>query len=125
MGIWQLTSGWSVNDPDEALLVIRTPNADNEAEIVLYDFTDQADADSQCFRPPFGNGQAIDSLDDRVFIDFSEFTNGIASPIDENTITIEFEDSNDIDGDANTSERIITTLTRVVMVESDISPICS
>jgi len=124
VGIWQLSSGWSTNATDEALLVVRTPSTAGEAVVVLYDFTDEADTSSQCFREPFGNGTLEDAITGDVFINFSEFTNGIVTSINENTIMIEFEDSNDINGNGNTSDRVTTTLTRVAQTESDISPLC-
>jgi len=125
VGSWQLSSGWSTNATDEAILVVRTPSTVGEAVVVLYDFTDEVDANSQCFREPFGNGTVEDALDGNVFINFSEFTNGIITSIDENTVSIEFEDSNDVNGNDNTSERVTTTLTRVAQTEGDISPLCS
>lgn len=125
VGVWQLTSGWSANDPDEALLVFRTPDDDGFSEVVLYDFTDEADIASQCFRPPFGNGEAFTSNDDRVFLDFSEFAEGVISSVDENTITIEFNDADDINLNGEIDDRVTTTLTRVAQVETDIAPLCS
>lgn len=125
IGVWQLSTGWSSNANDEALLVIRQPEEDGRATVVLYDFTDETDVDSQCYREPFGNGEAFDSLTNQVFLDFSEFPNSIISSVNENTMTIEFEDANDINNNGNTDDRITTTLTRVSMAESDISPICS
>lgn len=125
VGVWQLRTGWSQNAVDEALLVIRTPQTTGSAEVVLYDLTDQPTDTEQCFLEPFGNGDVEDSLTDEVFINFSEFSNGIISLTSENSIIIEFEDSNDVNGNGNTTERVTTTLTRVAQVESDISPLCS
>ena len=124
VGTWQLTDGWSTNSPDEALLVLRTPDNDS-AEVVLYDFTDEADINSQCFREPFGNGRAFDTPTRQVFLDFSEFQDGIISSSGENTISIEFTDVSDINANNDTSERLSTSLTRVFQAESDISPICT
>jgi len=125
VGTWQLTTGWSSSTPDEALLVIRSPDADQRSEVVLYDFTDTADVNSQCFREPFGNGEAFDSLTQQVFLDFSEFEDAIMSLNSENILEIEFTDANDVNGNNNRDERVSTTLTRVLQVESDISPICN
>ncbi len=124
VGVWQLTSGWSTNASDEALLVIRQPDDDGRATVVLYDFTDETDVNSQCYREPFGNGEAFTSANQQVFLDFSEFANAIVSSNSENTLTIAFDDANDINNNGNTTEQLTTTLTRVDMVESDISPIC-
>jgi len=110
---------------DEALLVIRAPTSSGVAEVVLYDFTDEADVNSQCYREPFGNGDVEDSLTNQVFINFSEFTNGIVTSIDENTLLIEFEDSNDVNANGSTSDRVSTTLVRVAQTEGDISPLCA
>ena len=125
VGTWQLSDGWSTNSPDEALLVIRAPGGNSRSDVVLYDFTDEADVSVQCFREPFGNGEAFDSLTGQVFVDFTEFPEGIASSTSESTLVIEFVDVNDVNGNNNTSERVATTLTRVFQVESDIGPICS
>ncbi len=125
VGVWQLRSGWSTHAVDEALLVIRAPTTPGQAEVVLYDLTDEADAISRCYREPFGNGEAVDSLTNEVFLNFSEFNNGIISSVNENTMLIEFEDNNDVNNNGNTSERVSTTLTRVEQVEADISPLCS
>lgn len=125
VGTWQLTDGWSTNTPDEALLVVRTPANNLGSEVVLYDFTDEASVNAQCFREPFGNGEAFDSATSQVFIDFSEFQDGILSLNGENTMIIEFTDANDVNANNDTTERVSTTLTRVLLVESDISPICS
>ncbi len=123
VGLWQLTSDWSLMDPDEALLVFRTPDEDDMSELVLYDFTDTDP--SQCFLPPFGNGEAFTSLTDQVFLNSTDFNDGIVTTVDENTISIEFTDVDDIDGDGSTDDRVSTTLTRVAMAEADISPICT
>jgi len=125
VGIWQLSSGWSSNATDDALFVIREPNDAGRAEVLLYDFTDEADASSACYREPFGNGEAFDSLDEQVFLDFDVFAQGIVASVDETTITIEFADANDINSNSNSEERLLTTLTAVNQVESDISPICT
>jgi len=125
VGVWQLRSGWSSSDPDEALLVIRAPGDDNRSAVLLYDFTDEADVASQCYREPFGNGEAFDSLTDEVFLDFGVFPDGIVSSVSENSISIEFTDADDINGNSNREERLSTSLSRVAQVESDIAPICN
>lgn len=125
VGVWQLRSGWSQNTVDEALLVIRAPQTAGSAEVVLYDLTDQPTDTEQCFLEPFGNGDVEDSLTNEVFINFSEFSNGIVSLVSENSIMIEFEDANDVNSNGNTTERVTTTLARVAQVENDISPLCS
>jgi len=126
VGIWQLSSGWSSNATDEALLVIREPDSNGRAEMLLYDFTDEADVASQCYRPPFGNGEAYESLDEQVFIDnFDVFTQGKLTSVTENSISINFIDANDINGNSDTSEELSTTATRVGQVESAIEPLCT
>lgn len=125
VGVWQLTSGWSASEPDTALLVFRTPDDDGESEVVLYDFTDETDVASQCYREPFGNGEAFSSLTNEVFINFSSFANGVVASSSENAITITFDDADDINGNGDTAERLTTTLTRVGLVESEISPMCT
>jgi len=126
VGVWQLTSSWSSNATDEALLVIREPDSRGRAEILLYDFTDEADIASQCYRPPFGNGDAFDSLTNEVFVDnFDVFSQGILTAAGNNNITVSFVDANDVNGNNNTSERLNTTLSRSGIVESDISPLCT
>lgn len=125
VGVWQLSSGWSASEPDTALLVFRTPDDNGESEVVLYDFTDEADVASQCYREPFGNGEAFSSLTNEVFINFSSFTNGVVASSSENAITITFDDADDINGNGDTAERLTTTLTRVGLVESEISPMCT
>jgi hypothetical protein len=125
VGVWQLTSGWSTTEPDTALLVFRTPNDSGESAVVVYDFTDETDVQSQCYREPFGNGEAFSSLTDEVFINFSSFTNGVVTSVSENAITITFDDTDDINGNRDTAERLTTALSRVGLVESEISPICN
>jgi len=124
VGVWQLTSGWSSRTTDEALLVIREPDQDGRAQVVLYDFTDEADVDSQCYRAPFGNDTAFDSATNEVFLDSTVFTQGILSSVNENTMSISFVDADDINGNGDTKERLSTSLSRVGQTEDSISPAC-
>jgi len=123
VGVWQLSTVWSSRSNDDALLVIREPNSDGDAIMVIYDFTDETDSASQCYRQPLGTGRVYDSAEGTVFIDSDVFKLGIVA-MSGNAMTIEFQDENDNNGNGNTNERLVATLTEVNQVESDIEPLC-
>lgn len=128
VGVWNITGNWDGRDGDEAYLAIRIPDADNVSPVLLYDFSgDNPVSNGNCYEPPFEPGRLFESADDRVFMDHSAFNDATVSlSADDLSMTIEFFDSNDINGNGNIDEVLTSVVTRETgLTETDLQPLCS
>lgn len=128
VGLWDITGNWDGRDADEAYLVIRAPDENNEAAVLLYDFSgDNPNSNGNCYEPPFNPGRLFESEDNRVFMDHFVYNDAtVTLSADDQSMTIEFFDTNDINGNGNIDEVLSSTVTRELsIVEVDLQPLCS
>lgn len=128
VGLWDITGDWDGRPGDEAYLAIREPDANNESVVLLYDFAqDNPDSGENCYIPPFDPGKLTESADDRIFLDHNAFDDAtVTLSADDQSMTIVFFDTNDINGNSNTEETLTRTVSRVVgLTETDLQPLCS
>lgn len=121
-GIYRILGNWQGSEADEAYLDIQTPGADGTAPVDFQDF----DETDNCLITPASSGTVRkDDFSDRVFMDDlfqfdeAELTQTATS------LTIEFNDDLDLDGDGSTQDRISIMATRQGVAQlSDIAADC-
>lgn len=123
-GVYDLTGNWSGSAGDAAFLVVRPPTTDGSAAVLLYDIDDEI---GNCTDRPIVGEATVDRFTDepRVFMDgVFDFDSAILSLQVNGALRINFSDVNDIDADANTSERLDYTAPAVALMEQDIPAEC-
>jgi len=68
IGVWNLPGDWNGRTGEEALLAIRRPNSEGEAEAVVYE-KDDAGASMDCYIANGVTGSVTLSLTDELFLD--------------------------------------------------------
>lgn len=128
IGIWDISGNWSGEANDEAFLVIRAVQSDR-ADALIYDYDGDAPGFGEnCYRASLLVGEITpNAFQDAVFLnDVPEFSDAILSlSDDENTLTIQYFDDIDIDGDGDRTEQQTYTAPRQSgLTEADLTPSC-
>jgi len=115
-GTWDIAGDWNGEPNDEAYLVVRPVDADNEAEVIIYDFDDAATGlGRNCFTPSNATGNLEESQVDSVFLNLTVFPDAVAQLDAAGNLLIEFGESN---------ARQTYSATRIGIAEADITPLC-
>lgn len=124
VGLWDITGNWSGNPQvpqDEAILVVRPLNADGSADVVILDFDDGG---LNCYYANNVTGTAEKSpIDGRVFLDdLYEFEKSVLALTDGgNTLTLQYADILDINGNGDTQELVTYQAPRIPgLTEADV-----
>lgn len=124
-GIYDLQDDWSTLDGvdvDQAFLLIETPGSDGTSETAFYDFVD---LDSCLPNRPVTGELRKDDFSDRIFMDDILQFNEAELFLSGATLTIEFNDDFDLDGDGSTLDRITLTAEQLGVAQiSDLGPDC-
>jgi hypothetical protein len=124
VGVFDLTGNWSGREGDAATLVIRAPDADGSAEVVLYDINEN---EGNCTERPIQGLITVDRFlnEPQVFLnDIFDFDNATLSLTNNGSLSITFDDVNDINANGSTDDRVSYLAVPIAILEQDIPGLC-
>lgn len=122
VGTWNLPGNWSGEQNDIAYLLIRQPDSNGEADALIYDFDDASTGlGRNCYSVDGLTGSVTESLTNELFLDLTAFPDAIVSLDAGDNLIVEYTD-----GVSSATNRQTITLVaeRVVITETDITPLC-
>lgn len=121
-GFFDLQDDWNGLPGDEAFLIIETPGSDAISPASFFDFDDF----SNCLpQTPSSGVVSKDLLSTRVFMDDILQFDEAELTLSGNTLTIEFNDDADLDGDGDILDRVSVTAQRLGVSQiSDLGESC-
>lgn len=121
-GVYDLQDAWNGTDGDEAFLLVETPGSDGTASVEFYDF----DEFGNCLptRPDDGTLRK-DDFSNRIFLDDIVQLDEAELSLSGSTLTVEFNDDLDQNGDGSTQDRISITAEKLGVSQiSDLGSAC-
>lgn len=121
VGLYDLQDNWNGILGDEAFLAIREPGSEGIAEAVLIDFDDF----SNCVPTrPLTGAVSVDPFSTRIFMDDIPQFDQAELFITGDTLTIEFNDLGDIDGDGSSTDTTVVQAVEIFIAEMDLGVPC-